>query len=170
VRLQPAKVYIDGKLATGITVSKDGKTLIMTVPAHAAGKVDITVTTKDGSFTFPQSYEYIPGGNTSKGFVIFGGDSSVLTAAGKASLDKLNKGIPKGAVIASVGINGWVHRTASTKIDAALSIARATVSANYLKSKGVKGIDTLDGKGIYHLGNDQDRRAEIEIVWTNSVG
>jgi len=98
VRLQPAKVYIDGKLATGITVSKDGKTLIMTVPAHAAGKVDITVTTKDGSFTFPQSYEYIPGGNTSKGFVIFGGDSSVLTAAGKASLDKLIKGIPKGAV------------------------------------------------------------------------
>ena len=164
---KPAKVYIDGKPATGITVSKDGKTLVMTVPAHAAGKVDITVTTKDGSFTFPQSYEYIPGGNTSVGFVIFGGDSSVLTAAGKASLDKLIKSIPKNAVIASVGINGWVHRTASTKIDAALSIARATVSAKYLKSKGIKGVYTLDGKGIYHLGNDQDRRAEIEIVWTN---
>jgi hypothetical protein len=164
---KPAKVYIDGKPATGIKVSKDGKTLVMTVPAHAAGKVDITVTTKDGSFTFPQSYEYIPGGNTSTAYIIFGGDSSVLTGAGKASLDKLIKGIPKNAVIASVGINGWVHRTASTKIDAALSIARATVTAKYLKSKGIKGTYTLDGKGIYHLGNEQDRRAEVEIVWTN---
>ena len=164
---KPAKVYIDGKLATGITVSKDGKTLTMTIPAHKAGKVDIVVSTKDGSFTFPQSYEYIPGGQTSTAYIIFGGDSSVLTAAGKAALDKLLKLIPKNAVVASVGISGWVHRTASTKIDAALSIARATVSAKYLKSKGLKGIYTLNGKGIYHLGNENDRRAEVEVVWTN---
>jgi len=45
--------------------------------------------------------------------------------------------------------------------------AAATVTAKYLKSKGIKVTYTLDGKGIYHVGNEQDRRAEVEIVWTN---
>jgi outer membrane protein OmpA-like peptidoglycan-associated protein len=65
----------------------------------------------------------------------------------------------------SVNVNGWVKRTASTAIDAKLSLARATVTANFLKRAGVKTKITLNGKGIYRLGNDQDRRAEIEIVW-----
>jgi hypothetical protein len=164
---KPAKIYVDGKLATGIKVSKDGKTLEMIVPAHALGKFDIRVSTKDGSFTYPQSYEYVPGGQSTKAFIIFGGDSSVLTKSGIAGLEKLFKKIPKNALVSSIKINGWVHRTKSTRIDAALSYARALVSAKYLKLKGLMGTYSLKGMGIYHLGNDLDRRAEIEVVWTN---
>jgi outer membrane protein OmpA-like peptidoglycan-associated protein len=109
--------------------------------------------------------EYIPGAKTSTAVIIFNGDSSVLLAPGIASLNKLVKGIPKGATIVSVNVNGWVKRTASTAIDAKLSLARATVTANFLKRAGVKAKITLNGKGIYRLGNDLDRRAEIEIVW-----
>jgi hypothetical protein len=58
-----------------------------------------------------------------------------------------------------------LKRTASTAIDAKLSLARATVTANFLKKAGLKGKYVLNGKGIYRLGNDQDRRAEIEITW-----
>ena len=80
-------------------------------------------------------------------------------------LNKMLKGIPKGATIVSVSVNGWVKRTSSTAIDAKLSVARATVTANFLKKAGIKVKIVTNGKGIYRLGKDQDRRAEIEITW-----
>lgn len=164
-----AKIYVDGILATDVKVSKDGKTLEFVTPKHAAGKVDVKVVTKDGSFTYTQGYEYIPGAQTSTAFIIFGGDSSVLLKPAMSGLDKLLKGIPSDATIISVNISGWVKRTASTAIDARLSLARATVTANYLKRKGLAGKYVINGKGIYRLGNDQDRRAEIEIVWIRNA-
>ena len=56
-------------------------------------------------------------------------------------------------------------RTSYTGNDAKLSLARATVTANYLKGLGVKAKITTNGKGIYRIGGPLDRRAEIEIVW-----
>jgi outer membrane protein OmpA-like peptidoglycan-associated protein len=162
---KPAKIYVNGVLATGIKVSKSGNTIEFITPPNPTGPMDIKVETNDGSFTYADGFEYIPGAKTSKAVIIFNGDSSVLLAPGIASLNKLLKGIPKGATIVSVNVNGWVKRTASTAIDAKLSLARATVTANFLKRAGVKTKITLNGKGIYRLGNDQDRRAEIEIVW-----
>ena len=160
-----AKIYVNGVLATGIKVSKSGNTIEFITPPNPTGPMDIKVETNDGSFTYADGFEYIPGAKTSKAVIIFNGDSSVLLAPGIASLNKLLKGIPKGATIVSVNVNGWVKRTASTAIDAKLSLARATVTANFLKRAGVKAKITLNGKGIYRLGNDQDRRSEIEIVW-----
>ena len=163
---KPAKIYVNGVLATGVKVSKDGKTLEFTTPGNPVGPSDIKVVTKDGSFTYADAFEYIAGAKSSKATIIFGGDSSVLLQPAIARLKKLLKGIPKGATIMSVSVNGWVKRTASTAIDAKLSLARATVTANYLKKAGVKAKFVLNGKGIYRLGSDLDRRAEIEIVWT----
>ena len=160
-----AKIYVNGVLATGIKVSKSGNTIEFITPPNPTGPMDIKVETNDGSFTYADGFEYIPGAKTSTAVIIFNGDSSVLLAPGIASLNKLLKGIPKGVTIVSVNVNGWVKRTASTAIDAKLSLARATVTANFLKRAGVKAKITLNGKGIYRLGNDQDRRAEIEIVW-----
>ncbi|MCX6495930.1 MAG: MBG domain-containing protein, partial [Rhodoluna sp.] len=160
-----AKIYVNGVLATGVKVSKDGKTIEFITPKNPQGPSDIKVVTKDGSFTYAAGFEYIPGAKTSTATIIFGGDSSVLLKPASDSLQKLIKGIPKSATIISININGWVKRTASTAIDAKLSLARATVTANFLKKAGLKGKYVLNGKGIYRLGNDQDRRAEIEITW-----
>jgi outer membrane protein OmpA-like peptidoglycan-associated protein len=162
---KPAKIFVNGVLATGIKVSKNGNTIEFLTPPNPQGPMDIKVETNDGSFTFADGFEYIPGARTSTAVIIFNGDSSVLLAPGIARLNTLLKGIPKGATIVSVNVNGWVKRTASTAIDAKLSLARATVTANFLKRAGVKTKITLNGKGIYRLGSDLDRRAEIEIVW-----
>jgi outer membrane protein OmpA-like peptidoglycan-associated protein len=160
-----AKIYVNGVLATGVKVSKNGQTLEFTTPGNRAGPVDIRVETKDGSFTFADGFEYIPGAQTTTSFIIFKGDSSVLQKPAIERLNKLLKRIPKGATILSVNVNGWVKRTPSTAIDAKLSKARATVTANFLKRAGIKVKISINGKGIYRLGNEQDRRAEIEIVW-----
>ena len=152
-------------MAKGVKVSSDGTTLEVIAPKHAAGPVNVTITTKDGSFTYSLGYEYVQGAKTSTSYIIFGGDSSVLTARAKASLAKLVKSIPKSAKVLSVSINGWVKRTPSKAIDAKLSKARAVVTGRYLKGLRLGGKYVLSGKGIYHLGNDKDRRAEIEITW-----
>jgi outer membrane protein OmpA-like peptidoglycan-associated protein len=160
-----AKIYVNGVLATGVKVSKDGMTVEFITPPNTQGLSDIRVATNDGSFTYADAFEYIPGAKTSKAFIIFDGDKSVLLKPAIDGLNKLLKGIPKGANIVSVSVNGWVKRTASTAIDAKLSLARATVTANFLKKAGIKAKIVTNGKGIYRLGNDQDRRAEIEITW-----
>jgi outer membrane protein OmpA-like peptidoglycan-associated protein len=160
-----ANIYVNGVLATGVKVSKDGKTVEFITPPNTQGLSDIRVATKDGSFTYADAFEYIPGAKSSKAVIIFDGDKSVLLQPAIATLNKLLKGIPKGANIVSVSVNGWVKRTASTAIDAKLSLARATVTASFLKKAGIKAKIVTNGKGIYRLGNDQDRRAEIEITW-----
>ncbi|NCA07458.1 MAG: hypothetical protein EBS85_01830 [Micrococcales bacterium] len=165
---KPALVYLDGVLATDIVVSKDGKSLTFTSPAHAAGLVDVEVVTKNGRFTFTNGFEYIKSPIrkvTSTGFIIFNGDSSFLLAPAKAALDKLLSGIPKKATILSIDISGWVKKTSSTAIDAKLSKARAQAATNYLSAKGLKGKFVLNAKGIYNTGTDQDRRADIIIDW-----
>jgi outer membrane protein OmpA-like peptidoglycan-associated protein len=127
--------------------------------------MDIKVETNDGSFTFADGFEYVPGAKTSTAVIIFNGDSSVLLDPAIAGLKKLMQGIPKDATILSVNVNGWVMRTSYTGNDAKLSLARATVTSNYLKGLGVKAKITVNGKGIYRIGGPLDRRAEIEIVW-----
>ena len=160
-----AKIYVNGVLASGVKVSKDGKTVEFIAPKNSAGPADIKVVTKEGSFTYAAGFEYIPGAKTSTSTIIFDGDKAVILKPAIASLQKLIKGIPKNATIISISVNGWVKRTSSTAIDAKLSLARATNTANYLKKAGLKGKYVINGKGIYRLGNDQDRRAEIEITW-----
>ena len=163
-----AKIYVDGVLATGVKVSADGTTLEFITPKNSAGPADVKVVTKEGEFTFAGGFKYIPGARTSStstSFIVFGGDSSVLQKPAIAGLQKLIKGIPKGAKVITIKISGWVKRTASTAIDAKLSLARANVTASFLKKAGIKGKYVIKGNGIYRLGNDQDRRAEIEIIW-----
>jgi outer membrane protein OmpA-like peptidoglycan-associated protein len=162
---KPAKIYVNGVLATGIKVSKSGNSIEFLTPPNPQGPMDIKVETNDGSFTFADGFEYVPGAKTSTAVIIFNGDSSVLLDPAIAGLKKLMQGIPKDATILSVNVNGWVMRTSYTGNDAKLSLARATVTSNYLKGLGVKAKITVNGKGIYRIGGPLDRRAEIEIVW-----
>jgi len=50
-------VSLGGVAATAVTV-RDGTTATLTTPAHAAGAVDVTVTTAGGSATLPRGYTY----------------------------------------------------------------------------------------------------------------
>ncbi len=55
-----ATVTFDGSPATVQSVSANGKSMTVTVPAHAAGAVDVQVTTTDGRATMRNGYTYNP--------------------------------------------------------------------------------------------------------------
>ncbi|MFM6980500.1 MAG: MBG domain-containing protein, partial [Micrococcales bacterium] len=159
------KIYIDGVLIKNPKFSRDGKTLIIKTGKHVLGKVDIKVVTKDGAFTYKDAFEYIPGLKTMKVYFLFDGDSSKLRKEVKKALDKLSVKLMGKADLA-INANGWVHRTRKTDIDAELSLGRATNVVNYLQGKGIVADFTINGKGIYNVGNDTDRRTELDISWT----
>lgn len=159
------KIYVDGVLIKNPKFSRDGKTLIIKTTEHPAGKVDIKVETKDGSFTYKEAFEFIPGLRSLKVLVIFGGDSSWLQPAARKQLDALANRI-RGKVSLAINSNGWVNRTNRTDKDEKLSADRANRVVNYLKKRGVDAVFTINGKGIYQSGNQKlNRRAELDISY-----
>ena len=160
-----ATVYINGILVKGVVVSQDCKTLTFTSPNYKLGVYRVEVRTKDGIVGFDQAIEFVPGTRALSKLLIFKGDSSVLQPGAKKALKALAAHL-KGKPDVVVNVFGWVHKTASTKIDARLSLARAKVTVNYLKRLGVTGTFKYAAKGIYHKGDYRDRRAEVDATWT----
>ena len=160
-----SKVYVDGVLAKNIVVSADCKTITFKTPTYKLGVYRVEVRNKDGVVGYDQAMEYVPGSRSTSKLLIFKGDSSVLKPGAKHSLKTLAAHL-KGKADVTVKVFGWVHKTVSNRIDAALSLARAKNTVKYLKSLGVVGTFTYEAKGIYHKGDYRDRRAEVDATWT----
>lgn len=60
--LQGASVTVGGLACQNISVNGAGTALTCVTPAHAAGTVDVVITTADGSFTAQGAFTYLPSG------------------------------------------------------------------------------------------------------------
>ncbi|MFM7029682.1 MAG: MBG domain-containing protein, partial [Micrococcales bacterium] len=161
-----SKVYVDGVLAKNIVVSPDCKTITFKTPTYKIGVYRVEVRNKDGVVGYDQAIQYVTGGTRSLSkLIIFKGDSSILKPGAKVALRSLASHL-KGKADVVVNVYGWVHRTTSSRIDAALSLARAKNVVKFLKSVGVVGTFNYAPKGIYHKGDYRDRRAEVDATWT----
>ena len=108
-------VTFDGVPATNVTVAPGGGSLTAVTPAHAAGPVDVAVTTPAGTDTLPGAFTYVAAAPTATGITpnsgpAAGGQTVTITGTGLADATQVTfDGVP--ATIVRRTANSVVVRT-----------------------------------------------------------
>mgnify|MGYP000393793408 CR=1 FL=1 len=98
--------------------------------------------------------------------VYFGGDSPVLLASEKKTLQKLAQKVLVNTQRPQMIVNGWVKATSDASYDLRLSNQRATNTVAFLKALGVDAFVSKAAKGISPENTDKSRRTDVQIYFS----